>query len=333
MRLGILFGGASYEHEISIVSAYQLKKRIEEKYEIHMIYISTDQEVFLADKLKISDFKYEHNRKLKKIHFKSGGLSKIRLDAMVGCMHGENGEDGIAAALCRFFDIPYLGCDLLSSSVAIHKYRSYQLLSKNGIPMLQTICYTYSDYLQNKAIPFMPCIMKPACGGSSIGIVVCHHEEELSTKLVEAFSHGNEIIIQPFMTDVHEYNLALNEHDYSNLESIHKKDDIFSFSNKYTDSFKQMHQSLIEDQRFQEFCSIARQVYELLGCSGIIRIDFFLIEDTIYVNEVNTTPGALAMYLFPDFDLIFEKSLNHAIHRKRPKYPKGSFLMKSDIRK
>lgn len=333
LKIGILFGGASYEHEISIVSAFQLKRKIETKYEVHMIYISLTQEVYLADKMKISDFKEHCNKKLKKTHFTFGGISKLKLDAIVGMMHGENGEDGLACALCRFYQIKYLGCNLFSSSTAIHKYYSYLLLQKNDVPMVETVLYTYENYLEGKTIPFLPCIIKPACGGSSIGITICHQEDEVNRKLYEAFSYTQELVIQPYFSSIKEFNLALNEDTYSNLECIHKKDEIFSFENKYTDSFKQMHQSLIEDERYEDFCSLARRVYSLLDCSGIIRIDFFLVEDRIYVNEVNTTPGALAMYLFPDFISIFDQSLNRCINQAIKEYPKGTFLAKNRIEK
>lgn len=328
LKLGILFGGASFEHDISIISAFQLKKRIENQYEIHMYYLTLEQKLYSADKMKLQDFKKEKLRKMKKISFE-----KVKVDAMIGCMHGENGEDGLAKAVCDFYHIRYFGCGLFAASTAMDKGFAYAYLSKHRIPMLKSIVYTFEDYLNHKKIPFYPCILKPTALGSSLGIAVCQNEEEFDAKIVEAFRFGNRILVQKYLQNVTEYNLALTETAYSNLERIHKKDEIFSFSNKYTDSFKQIHQSLIEDQRYEDFCKIGRKVYQLLNCEGIIRIDFFLVEDQIIVNEINPTPGALAMYLFPDFETVFQDSLNRCLRKEKKNYPQGQFLKQSNIQK
>lgn len=328
IRLGILFGGKSYEHEISIITAYQLKKRLEHKYEIHLLYMSLEGKLFYANRMKISDFKYGRYKKLKKLN-----LKKLEMDVLVGAMHGENGEDGLAASFAKLNHLKYLGCDLLASSLALDKYRSHAYLANNGVKMVKTMYYTYEDYLHNKKIKYMPCIIKPIYGGSSIGISVARTPEELDTRLSEAFAYEKEVVIQPFYEELEEYNLALNETSFSLLEKINKKDTIFSFENKYSDSFKVMHQSLYENERYSSFCKIARKVYQLLGARGIIRIDFFIYEDDIYVNEVNTTPGALAMYLFEDFDKVFEDSLKLCLAKEEKVYPNTHFLIKNNINK
>ena len=179
----------------------------------------------------------------------------------------------------------------------------------------------------------MPCIIKPLCGGSSIGISIAKTEEELDSKLNEAFSYSKEVIIEPYYEELLEFNLALNEKNFSQLEEIHKKDEIFSFENKYSDSFKVIHQSIIEHNRYDEFCKIARKVYNLIGAKGIIRLDFFMIDGVIYVNEVNTTPGALAMYLFEDFNQTFSEALKNCLAEEDKKYPNTHFLLKNNINK
>ncbi|MBD5390811.1 ATP-grasp domain-containing protein [bacterium] len=328
MRLGILFGGASYEHEISIITAFQLKKKIEKEYEIHLIYVSLDGKYFNADAMRLNDFKLNRYKKLKKLK-----LEKLKLDVLVGAMHGENGEDGLASAFARIHQIRYLGCDVFAGSLGMDKYRSYLYLSNNGVKMVKTIQYTYDDYLKNKKIKYMPCILKPVFGGSSIGIQIAKTEEELSSKLNQAFQYSKEIIIEPYYEELEEFNLALNENRYSSLEQIHKKDDIFSFENKYTDSFKVVHQNIIDHPRYEDFCKIARKVYKLLNASGIIRIDFFIINNEIYVNEVNTTPGALSMYLFEDFNDVFKESLKLCLSKENKVYPNSHFLLKNNINK
>lgn len=332
MNIGIIFGGKSYEHDISIISAFQLKKKIESKYNIHLLYLDLDNNLFIADKLSLNDFKEEKLKKLKKTKFYNSGVKGINLDIIVSVMHGENGEDGLVSDICKFYDIKYLGCDSFTGSLCLDKSHTYRYLH-NTVNMIESFDYSYEDYLNDVKIPYFPCIIKPRCLGSSIGINVVKKEEELSSKLINSFEYSDYLVIQPYYENIKEYNLALNEFDYSNLECINKKDEIFSFDNKYSDSFKQMHQSLVNDERYEEFCDIARKVYNLIEAKGIIRIDFFMIEDKIYVNEVNTTPGALAMYLFADFIKVFNDSLNMVLSSDNKVYHRGEFLAKSNINK
>lgn len=333
MNLGILFGGNSLEHEISIVSAYGVKKKLEANYGITMLYIDHQNRVYNADRVSLNDFKYNRLKKLKKTRFAERGVRKKRLDCMILCVHGENGEDGLAAALCRFYHIPYVGSNLLASSIGMDKMACFRYLSKNGIPMIESVSYTYEDYINEKKFDRFPCILKPLNGGSSIGIFVCKTAREFNDAVVQAFAVSNKLIIQPFYENLTEYNLAIYENGYSKLERIVKKDEIFSFDNKYNESFKMMHQALENTELAEEFRRIGRTVYDLLDCSGIIRIDFFEIEGKIYVNEVNIIPGALAMYLFEDFMQVIQECIKNAVIHKDIIYKRGNFLAKSDINK
>ncbi len=328
IRLGILFGGRSYEHEISIITAYQLKKKLEKEYELHFIYVSLNGDFYNADRMELNDFKVENKTKLKKLN-----LKKLNLAAVVIAMHGENGEDGLGAAFAKLNHLKYVGCDLLAASICMDKYKSYLYLNSNGIPMVNTLRYTYQDYLSGQMLEEFPCIVKPVKGGSSLGIVVIKKPEDCQKLLKTAFEYSHELVVQPYYEELEEYNLALSEDEISILEKIHKKDDIFSFENKYSDSFKLMHQGLVEQEDYEAFTDIGRRVYDFLGAHGIIRIDFFKINNQIYVNEVNTTPGALAMYLFPDFNQVFKKTLDRVLRTEEKSYPNSHFLIKNNITK
>lgn len=333
MNLGILFGGNSLEHEISIVSAYGLSKRLSPFYQITMIYMDHQHNIFQSNRLSLSDYKENNLKKLKKTRFVFKGIKNKKIDCMLLCMHGENGEDGIASALCRYYKIPFVGSEILASSICIDKNASYRYLAKNGVPMVKTQSYTYQDYIKGKRIKEYPCIIKPVYGGSSIGIYVCKDEGEFEQNIVHAFEYGKEFIIQPYFETLEEFNLAIYEKGFSKLERIDKKDEIFSFNNKYNESFKLMHQTLEENELYESIKKIGRKAYELLRCSGIIRIDFFVIEGKVYLNEVNILPGALAMYLFDDFISVIESCIEVAMQKKEIVYKKGSFLSKTTIEK
>jgi D-alanine-D-alanine ligase len=222
---------------------------------------------------------------------------------------------------------------MLSGSISIDKYITYNYLSNNGIKMIDSYLYTYNDYIKGVELKEYPLILKPIYGGSSIGIYIIKDEEEKKQMLNLAFKSSDKLLVQKYYDNIIEYNLALDDIGYSKLERIVKKDDIFSFNNKYNESFKQFHQAIGEDILYDEFKVVARRVYELLKCSGIIRIDFFLIDGIIYVNEVNTTPGALAMYLYDDFISVIRRLINKRLLEKYIIYEKGDFLLSSNINK
>lgn len=333
MKIGILFGGNSLEHEISIVTAYSLKKRLEARYDILMLYMDFDNNLFNANKLSFDDFKNNNYKKLKKTYFVNGGIKKSKIDCIVISTHGENSEDGICAALCRNYNISYVGSNVLASSISMDKYAAYQYLKSFNINLIDTYKYDYEDYLNDKKTDVFPCIIKPRHGGSSIGINVCRDESEFFVNIIDSLSSEKELIIQPFCENIVEYNMAFYSGGNSKLEKIDHKDEFFSFDNKYNESFKIMHQSIADEKFESRFIEVGRRVYDALGCKGIIRIDFFMLDDEIYVNEINIIPGALAMYLFNDFDSIIDECINTALLDKPYKYSKGTFLNKSTITK
>lgn len=333
MKIGILFGGNSLEHEISIISAFQIRKKLESIYDICMIYIDNESNIYDASKAILNDFKYHNKRKFKKTTFAIGGLKGCKLDCMILSMHGENGEDGLACALMRFYRIKYVGSDLFPSSLCINKYLTYQYLSSNGIDMIDSYVYTYEDYLKGENILEYPAIVKPLYGGSSIGIYVIKSEGEARDALLKAFEASKELLVQRYYDNIVEYNLAVDSIGESHLEKIVKKDDIFSFDNKYNESFKQMHQVISDEILYEDFKQIGRNIYTLIKAKGIIRIDFFLIDGIIYVNEVNVLPGALAMYLYDNFEATIKKEIELELIKNDKIYNRGNFLSKSNINK
>ena len=316
MKIGILFGGNSLEHEISIVTAFQLKNKLSNEYDIVMLYLDFNNNLYDASSMKVSDFKEADIKGLKPTRFELGGIKGIKIDSIIIAMHGENGEDGIAASLCRFYSLSFVGCDIFASSLAMNKYLCYRYLSSLGLKMIPTRFYNYNDYIEGNIKEEYPIIIKPNKGGSSIGICVANNEEELLDALAKVFNLTDEIVVQRFYFDIHEYNLALYENGYSKLEMIMNKSEFFTFENKYNDEFKEYHKMLVTD-RLDEFKAIARDVYNFIAASGIIRIDFFMIDNEIYINEINTIPGALSMYLFDDFISVIKELINASVVSKK----------------
>lgn len=324
MKIGIFFGGNSKEHEISIITAYAVKRKLINFYDVKMIYIDFNQNVYDASKLSLNDFKNKKYKKLKKTMLVQHGIKSTSLDCAVLAVHGENCEDGIISALCRFYNIPFVGCDILASSISLDKFATYQYL-KNDLPLIETKRYTRHDFIIGNVVDYFPCILKPTYGGSSIGINICSSKDEFFIKAKESLKECDEIIIQPFYKDILEYNMAFYENGNSKLEKIDKKSEYFSFDDKYNESFKMIHQKLVLDDE-EKFITLGRRVYELLRCKGIIRIDFFKIKDEIYINEINNIPGSLGMYLFDNFSNILMEEIELEMKRKNNVYCMNGYL-------
>ena len=324
MKIGIIFGGNSKEHEISIITAYAVKRKLINFYDVKMIYIDFNQNVYDASKLSLNDFKNKKYKRLKKTMLVQHGIKSTSLDCAVLAVHGENSEDGIISALCRFYNIPFVGCDILASSISLDKFATYQYL-KNDLPLIETKRYTRHDFIIGNVVDYFPCILKPTYGGSSIGINICSSKDEFFIKAKESLKECDEIIIQPFYKDILEYNMAFYENGNSKLEKIDKKSEYFSFDDKYNESFKMIHQKLVLDDE-EKFITLGRRVYELLRCKGIIRIDFFKIKDEIYINEINTIPGSLGMYLFDNFSNILMEEIELEMKRKNNVYCMNGYL-------
>ena len=211
IRVGVIFGGESVEHEVSIISAIQAMHKIdEEKYEVIPIYITKDREWYTGDMLKEIDV-YQDFNLIKKysdnvvLYYKNGsyvlqrktGLVKSvvkEIDIAFPIVHGTNVEDGVLTGFLQTLGLPVVGCDVLSSAVGMNKYVMKTVLKDNGISVLDCKCYTWTDYEDADALMGRieeafkyPVIIKPINLGSSIGISKAGNREELSEALELAF--------------------------------------------------------------------------------------------------------------------------------------------------
>ena len=327
MNVGILFGGNSLEHEISIISAFQVKNKIKDKYRVIMVYSDFNSNIYDASRCKLNDFKKNKIKGLRKTIFKRNGIKNKKIDVMLLLGHGENSEDGVFQGLMRYYDIPYVGSDLFASSLAIDKWMSYLFL-KNDIAMLDKIIYNEIDFLNNKKIEYPLMIIKPRFGGSSIGIRICKNNEAYPI-LGNLIYEYKDVIIEPFINDVLEYTQAISNNYVSKIEVI-KKNKFYDFNEKYSSDNKMLAKEFIIDNELDD---ISRRIYKLINASGIIRIDYFKINNKYYLNEINTLPGAMGSYLFDNFDIVLEDEIKIALNNRINKYDYTGFLMKSNIEK
>ncbi len=362
IKLGIIFGGRSVEHEISIITANQTMNNIDkEKYEIVPIYISKQGLMYTGDKL-LELNSYKDLEKLvkeltqvtivndsKSINIVRYPMKKIgknvinTIDVAFPTMHGTNGEDGAIAGYLEMQNIPYIGSDILSSSIGMDKIMTRRILKESNIPSLDFVAFCSLDYINDeseiikkieKKLKY-PVIVKAGNLGSSIGIKRASNNTELTDAIDYAMQYSDRIIVEKAITNLKEINCSvmgdISKVEVSECEEPTMLDEILSYQDKYMNnskidnSVKKKLPADISKQVKKTIQSLAVKTFKLLGCSGVARIDFLIDKDTdtIYVNEINTIPGALSYYLWEAKGKTLKKEIDElvdiALKRKREK--------------
>lgn len=336
-NLAVIFGGVSCEHDISIISAIQAIKNIDTNfYNIIPIYITKSGVMLTGKKLiELSTFSNMNYKKFKPVTFVSGS-NNLYLKSLFGytkkqiinvalvIMHGENGEDGKIMSMLSLCGIPYSACDQMQSAICMDKcvFKDYlKGLKINTVSGLTVFDY---DYLTNpekvkkqvlKQLNY-PVILKPATLGSSIGIKIANNESELEAGLVVAFNYCNKVLIESYLSDITEINVALlgfnNDVTISETEQPVKQNDILTFDNKYMGNssagmanLKRIIPADVSAEIAEEVKQTALKIFNSLSLKGVVRFDFIVDNKTnkVYVNELNTIPGSLAFYLFNPIDI------------------------------
>jgi len=322
MKLAILFGGSSFEHEISIVSAITMKK-VFKKTELSFIFIDAERQFYLIEpeKMKSNFFSSGGYRKSKKLVLKQGafniegmfGSKALVFDTLLNLIHGRDGEDGKIASLMEFYQIPFISPRLEASALSYNKLYTKFLAQSLGV---KTLPYQHlSKNGERKLTMEYPVIVKPVRLGSSIGVTVVKNDEELDYALDVAFEFDSDVIIEPFIEGVKEYNQAgtyTREWELSIVEEPHKEE-FLDFEKKYMD-FSRDSQVLAADidaQLESKIKDTFKKIYDPLFRGAIIRCDFFVREGEVYLNEINPIPGSMANYLFDDFEGIVERLSQH----------------------
>ena len=321
MKLAILFGGSSYEHEISIVSAITMKKVLK-KTELIYIFVSSDRKFYLIDTQKINSklFSSGEYKKSKELTLKNGGFQidgmfgskSVDFDVALNLIHGRDGEDGKIASLMEFFDIPFISPRIEASALSYNKLYTKFLAQSLGV---KTVAYELLSKKDERKISMdYPVIIKPVRLGSSIGVSIVREASELDYALDVAFEFDTEVIIEPFIEGVKEFNQAGSytvQWELSIVEEPHKEA-FLDFEKKYMD-FSRDSQVLAADVTDEMKAKIQenfKKIYDPLFRGSIIRCDFFVVDGEVLLNEINPIPGSMANYLFEDFEGMVQRLSN-----------------------
>ena len=330
MKLTILFGGASFEHEISIVSAITLKEKLK-GFDLSFIFCDSEHLFYAVDtqKMKANTFSKGEYKKMPQLQLIQGGFAQKSLfgsrrhtGTVLNLIHGADGEDGTIASLLDFFSIKYIGPRVDASVFSYDKRYTKYLAQAVGVKTLRYEVL-YTNQHGDIRMPY-PVIIKPSRLGSSIGVSVVKEESELDYALDTAFEFDKTVIVEPFIEGVKEYNLAgykaNGEMFYSIVEEPHKEE-FLNFEKKYMD-FSRSEQVLkaeISDELVAKIQSNFEKIYDGLFEGALIRCDFFVIDGEVYLNEINPIPGSMANYLFADFSKAIEDLSESLPHAKRVK--------------
>ncbi len=320
MKLTILFGGASFEHEISIVSAITLKEKLS-AFDLSFIFCDQDHLFYLIEpsKMKATTFSKGEHKKMPQLSISNGGFiqksifsSSMHQGAVLNLIHGADGEDGTVASLLDFFSIKYIGPRVDASVFSYDKRYTKYLCDAKGI---KSVAYEVlkSNEHANINISY-PIIIKPATLGSSIGVSVVRDESELDYALDSAFEFDSSVLVEPYIESVKEYNLAGCMVDgvisYSIVEEP-QKNEFLDFEKKYMDFSRseQVLQADISDELESKLKANFEKIYRDMFEGSLIRCDFFVVDGEVYLNEINPIPGSMANYLFEDFTTIIKSLL------------------------
>ncbi|MDO5569734.1 MAG: D-alanine--D-alanine ligase family protein [bacterium] len=351
-RLGVIFGGKSVEHEISVITAVQVMANLNtDKYDIIPIYITKDLQWYTGAMLKdIQSYKdfdliKRYAAKVNMVN-KDGRyiLQKTRffkleiaeIDLVLPIVHGCNMEDGTIQGFLNIIGVPYVGSDIYTSAIGQDKVFMKQIFKANNIPITEYKHFMAKDYYQEKekvikkliSMDF-PLIVKPATLGSSIGITKADTKEELVAAIDEAVKYDSKIVVERVVDNLVEVNCSVLGGDEriqtSEIEEIIKTDKILSYKDKYQGSAVTSGKGLVASRRIiparlnkdllKEVSNLAIKVFECFNCLGVVRIDFLVDKKSkkVYVNEINTIPGSLSYYLWEPKNINYTELLDEII--------------------
>lgn len=343
-NIAVFFGGTTVEHDVSVITGVLTLNSLDKiKYNGIPIYIHTDGLWYTGERLRdLDDYKNLDLKKLEQVTIVSGNdyLYKVvkdkkikplcKIACAINCLHGERGEDGSLAGLLKMCEIPLASPSLLPSSVSIDKCFTKIVMKGLKVKVLPSVTLTSSDDINAVTEKFeYPVIVKPNLLGSSVGITKAQNDEELLNSILFALRFGEKVIVEPLLLDYKEINCAVYSCDnriiVSNCERPIGKGEYLTFSDKYTGG-KRIFPADIPKKTADKIKSITEKVYRALDFNGVIRIDYFVKGEEIYLNEINSVPGSLAFYLFSDTLSGFTKMLEKMIIDAERKSAKSTTL-------
>lgn len=333
LRVGLLFGGRSGEHEVSIISARAIAGALgaeanAEKYEMLPFYIQKDgvwqgsevaQGVLDSGKAletgKESDEADPATAREKRSKLWQFPPEASSVDVWFPILHGPNGEDGTIQGLLTLMQVPFVGSGVVGSAVGMDKLAMKTAFAQAGLPQVKYMAVNRSEVWSNPCVfPELcdrieatlgyPCFVKPVNLGSSVGISKVRSRSELEAALDEAAKYDRRLIVEAGVV-AREVECAVLGNDFpkaSILGEITFESDFYDYETKYTDGKANLHiPALVSEEIVAQIQEMAIKAFQAVDAAGLSRVDFFYIEATgeLVINEINTLPGFTALSMYP----------------------------------
>lgn len=322
LTLGVIFGGNSTEYEVSLISATSVIKNVDtERFDVKMIGITREGKWFhyFGDVEKIQSGEWvESSDKTPAfiapdptVHGLIDTDGNItHLDVVFPVLHGKNGEDGTVQGLLTLADIPFVGCDTLSSAVCMDKDLTHIVLTQAGIPNAKWVCVKRSETYEELTKIFEECerklgypmFVKPANAGSSVGVKKAKNRDELVEAVMHAHKFDSKAVVEEFIKG-REVECAVmgNENPTASvLGEICPCNEFYDYDAKYQSETETYIPARIDEKTAKLVQETAIKAYKALGCSGLTRVDFFVKDNGgICLLEPNTLPGFTSISMYP----------------------------------
>lgn len=299
-NIAIVAGGNSSEVVVSLDSAAGLYSFIDKKrFNLYVVTIvGQTWQVEWSDTEKIAIDKNDFS-------FTQNGV-KTNFDFAYITIHGTPGENGILQGYFDLIGLPYSCCGVLAAAITFNKFTCNQYLKGFGVKVSESLVLragqTVSDDEVAQKIGF-PCFVKPNVGGSSFGVTKVKSIEQVQPAIAHAFAEGAEVMIEAFMAGTEitcgVYKTKTKSHVLPITEVV-PENEFFDFDAKYKGEVEEITPARISDSLTERVQKLTSAIYDILGCKGIVRIDYIISEgDVINLLEVNTTPGMTATSFIP----------------------------------
>ncbi len=329
IKIAIVFGGKSPEHNTSIAGGFSIITDINrDKYDIYPIYIkqngqfanfeesietlyrflnNSENEIYLDKSVSIKQYEeiLDMTIKNKRLKYNSvfENIYNKEFDIFFPIFHGKNGEDGSIQGLLDFLQLPYVGCGIAGSAICIDKEIAKKICEANGVKVVPYIVYKNFNWQSNKSKSIeeiekklgYPLFVKPASLGSSIGITKAKNRDELINGMDIGFGYDTKVLVEKGL-NVKEYSVSIigNNSPIASEISLFKSlnPDFFDFESKYSKvALSSETPAKLDSETTKIIKDKALDIYKFLEIYGFARVDFFVSDDMLYLNEVNTIPG------------------------------------------
>lgn len=324
LKLALIFGGVSSEHEVSCMSAASILRNLSaDRYEVYKLGISKQGRWLLCegdiDNIEKADWEGDGctpailspDSSGQLIIFEESGPKFVNIDVLFPVLHGKNGEDGSIQGLFQLCGIPFVGCDTLASAVCMDKAITHALLTAANIPQTQYLWF-YADRFEKapdiilnkiEARLTFPVFVKPARSGSSVGVSKVMGTEELEAAILKAAKEDSKIVVENGVVgqEVECAVLGNREPKASGVGEIAATAEFYDYDDKYVTGTSQcIIPARLPSQTMEDIRAMAIKAFRFLGCKGLSRVDFFVTPDNkIILNEINTLPGFTAISMYP----------------------------------